>query len=174
MAQKVQIAATLLHEPPLVVLDEPFSGLDPVNVELVRRLVLDMRAEGRTVILSTHIMEQAEQICERLALIDRGRVLLAGTLREVRRSQARTVLLDYEGNLGAAEDLPGVIRANNAGQHAELTLADDADTQALLAALIPRVTVRRFDTREISLHEVFVRATAGAADAAVARDATRA
>ena len=157
MAQKVQIAATLVHDPDLVVLDEPFSGLDPINVEMVRDAMLALKARGRTVILSTHIMEQAEQICDALALVDRGRVVLDGTVAELTGSDD-TLTVEYEGPGADFAGLPGVGRVNDAGNVAELSLAPDADAQATLRALLDRVTVRRFDRTRTSLHEVFVRA----------------
>jgi ABC-2 type transport system ATP-binding protein len=158
MGQKVQIAATLIHDPELIVLDEPFSGLDPVNVELVRNIVLAQRSRNRTVLLSTHVMEQAEQICDGLVLINHGRKLFDGTLSEIRRSAERTILIDYDGDGAVLNDLPGVRRVNDAGRHAELSLHADADTQAILECLVNRLVIRRFDTREASLHEIFVRA----------------
>ena len=161
MGQKVQIVATLIHEPQLIVLDEPFSGLDPVNVELVRNIVLAQRKIGRTVLLSTHVMEQAEQICDGLILINRGRMLLDGSLDGIRGAAQRTVTIDYDGDGACLEDLPGVIRINDAGRHAELSLGPAADTQKILASLMQRLTIRRFDTREASLHEIFVRAVGG-------------
>ncbi len=157
MTQKLQLVGALLHEPELIVLDEPFSGLDPVNVELVRELVLELRDAGRTVVLSTHVMEQAEQICARVTLLHDGRALLAGPLAELKSGNAPVVQLEYEaGRLPA--DLPGVARVNDAGRRAELTLADGADPQALLGRLVSEVRLRRFDVREPSLHELFVRA----------------
>jgi ABC-2 type transport system ATP-binding protein len=161
MGQKVQIVATLIHEPELIVLDEPFSGLDPVNVELVRNIVLAQRAHNRTVLLSTHVMEQAEQICDSLIVINRGRKLLNGTLADIRRSAHRTVIVDYDGDGACLKELPGVERINDAGRHAELTLAAETDAQDVLARLVERLTIRRFDTREASLHEIFVRAVGG-------------
>jgi ABC-2 type transport system ATP-binding protein len=158
MGQKVQIVATLVHDPELVVLDEPFSGLDPVNIELVRQTVLELRARGRTVIFSTHIMEQAEQICDRLVLINRGRKVLDGALSDVKRSSTRSIIIDYEGDGAVLRTLPGVARLNDAGRHAEMTLMPDTDPQDILAALVGRLRIRRFDTREASLHEIFVRA----------------
>lgn len=157
MGQKVQIAATLIHDPELIVLDEPFSGLDPVNVELVRRIVLAQRARNHTVLLSTHVMEQAEQICDGLILINHGRTLLNGSLGEVRGTAQRTITIDYDGDGGCLEHLPGVLRVNNAGRHAELSLAPDADPQAILGILLQHVTLHAFDTRDASLHEIFVR-----------------
>lgn len=162
MAQKVQILATLIHDPELIILDEPFSGLDPVNVELVRDVILALKQEGRTVIFSTHVMEQAEQICDRVLLINKGHKILDGTLREVKSTGPNTVIVDYDGGDGRAfAGLPGVTRVNDAGKHAELTLTDTADHQALLKQLVERINIRRFDTREPSLHEIFVRAVGG-------------
>ncbi len=158
MGQKVQIVATLIHDPELIVLDEPFSGLDPVNVELVRSIVLGLRQRNRTMLLSTHVMEQAEQICDGLILINRGRKLLDGALTDVRRTAQRTISIDYDGDGAWLKNLPGVARVNDAGRHAELSLTASADPQAILVCLVNHLSIRRFDTREASLHEVFIRA----------------
>lgn len=157
MGQKLQIAGALLHDPDLVILDEPFSGLDPVNVELVRRIILELRDRGTTVILSTHVMEQAEQICDRVLLLDRGRTLLQGPISRVRGTAERTLVIDYEGDGAILATLPGIDRLNDAGVHAELSLAPDADPDALLALLVGRIRIRRFELVEPSLHELFVR-----------------
>jgi ABC-2 type transport system ATP-binding protein len=166
MAQKAQVIATLLHDPELVVLDEPFSGLDPVNAEMVLDLIRRFKREGRTVIFSTHVVEHAEQICDAAIIIDRGQRKLAGPLAEIRAQAERSVIVDYEGDAGALEKLPGVIAIDDAGQHAELRLAPGADTQTLLQALVERVHVRRFDTREASLKQVFLNAVGTERDAA--------
>jgi ABC-2 type transport system ATP-binding protein len=165
MGQKVQILATLIHQPELVILDEPFAGLDPVNVQVVRDVILEMKRRGRTVIFSTHVMEQAEQICDYIFLINKGRKLLDGTIAEVRRSGDQAIVVDYEGDGVALQRLPGVRRVSDAGKTAELFLEDDADPQAILAQLVGKLTIRRFDMREPSLHEVFIRAVGGEADA---------
>lgn len=156
MGQKAQVIATLLHDPELVVLDEPFSGLDPVNSEMVLELIKHYKREGRTVIFSTHVVEHAEQICDSVIIIDQGRRRIAGTMAEVKASAERIIQLDYEGNAGDLSALPGVTSADDSGQHAELKLADDADAQALLATLAQRVRIRRFDTREASLKQIFL------------------
>lgn len=161
MGQKVQILATLVHDPELVILDEPFSGLDPVNVEIVREAILTLKREGKTVVFSTHVMEQAEQICDAVVLINKGRVLMDGTISAVRGAGGRTVHLDYDGDGAVLRSLRGVQRVNDAGKHAEFVLADGVDPEELLAQIVGRVRVRRFDTREASLHEIFVRAVAG-------------
>ncbi|MEX2177837.1 MAG: ATP-binding cassette domain-containing protein [Gemmatimonadaceae bacterium] len=158
MGQKVQILATLIHNPELVILDEPFSGLDPVNVETVREAILTLKREGKTVVFSTHVMEQAEQICDAVVLINRGRVLIDGRISDVRHSGGRTVHLDYEGDGTVLRALAGVERVNDAGKHAEFVLKEGTDADDLLKQIVGRVRVRSFDTREASLHEIFVRA----------------
>lgn len=164
MGQKVQVLGTLIHDPELVILDEPFSGLDPVNVELMRDLILRLKQEGKTVIFSTHIMEQAEQLCDGIFLIHRGRKILDGPLSEVKESGDRGILLDYDGDGGAIlRNLPGVRRINDAGKQAEITLEPGGDPQAILAQLVEaKLKVRRFDLREPSLHEIFVQSVARA------------
>jgi ABC-2 type transport system ATP-binding protein len=165
MGQKVQILGTLIHEPELVILDEPFSGLDPVNVETVIELILHMKREGRTVIFSTHVMEQAEKLCDFILLINQGKKVLDGALSAVKSGGPKTILIDYDGDGAILKSLPRVSRVNDSGKHAELTLEDGADAQAMLRALVDRLTIRRFDTREPSLHEIFVRAVGGTARA---------
>ena len=159
MAQKAQILATLIHEPELIILDEPFSGLDPLNRDLMRDLILQLKREGRSVIFSTHIMEQAEQICDRVLLIDDGKKILDGELSQVRASAGQEIRLDYDGDGDFLNDLPGVAGANDSGKQAELIMEEGADPQVVLAALVAAgVRVRRFDLRELSLHEIFIRA----------------
>lgn len=166
MGQKAQVIGTLLHDPELVVLDEPFSGLDPVNAEMVLELIKRYKREGRTVIFSTHVVEHAEQICDSVIIIDRGERKVAGTLSEVKAAADRTVILDYDGPSGALDNLPGVLSVSDSGQQAELTLTADADSQQLLQTLIGRVKIRRFDTRETSLKHIFLKAVENAHDAA--------
>ena len=163
MGQKVQILSTLMHNPELVILDEPFSGLDPINVELVREIILDLKRQGKTVIFSTHIMEQAEQVCDAILLINKGRKLLDGRVSEVKGRFSSTLLIDYEGDPGALEQ-PGVIRVNNLGNSAELSIREGCDTQALLRALMNAVRLNGFALKEPSLHEIFVR-TVGESEA---------
>ena len=165
MGQKVQILATLIHEPELVILDEPFAGLDPVNVQVVRDLILEMKRQGRTVIFSTHVMEQAEQICDYIFLINKGHKVLDGTLAEARASGDKAVVIDYEGDGSILQRLPGVRHMNDAGKTAEIFLAEGTNPQDILAQLVGQLQIRRFDTREPSLHEVFIRAVGGDADA---------
>ncbi len=164
MGQKVQILATLIHNPALVILDEPFSGLDPVNVEAVRDVILEMKRRGQTVIFSTHVMEQAEQICDYIFLINKGRKVLDGTLAEVKGSGDQGIVVDYDGDGSIFQRLSGVRRVNDAGKRAEIFLEDHVDPQQILQQLVGRVSIRRFDMREPSLHEIFIRAVGGKTD----------
>jgi ABC-2 type transport system ATP-binding protein len=165
MGQKVQLLTTLIHEPELLILDEPFSGLDPVNTELLRDLILDQKRIGRTVIYSTHVMEQAEQICDFIVLINKGRKIIDGPLAEIRNTGETAVRLDYDGDASSLRHHPSVASINDAGKSAEIFLKSGADPQELLRVAIEKVRVRRFDLREPSLHEIFVRAVGGRADA---------
>ncbi|MEZ5988358.1 MAG: ATP-binding cassette domain-containing protein [Planctomycetota bacterium] len=157
MGQKVQLLSTLVHDPELVILDEPFSGLDPVNMELMRDTIVQMKREGRTVLFSTHVMAQAEEVCDRITLIFKGERKLHGALSDIKRQGGRSVRLDYEGDSAVLQGLPGVDRVNDSGRHAELVLAAGADDQEVLRALVGKVRVLRFDTTETSLHEIYVR-----------------
>ena len=162
MAQKAQILATILHEPELVILDEPFAGLDPVNRDVMRDVILDLKRQGKTVVFSTHVMEQAEQVCDNVLLINRGQKVLDGSLSEIRSSGGRAIRLDYDGDGACLPHLPGVSRVNDAGKQAELFLQPEADSQVVLAGIVEAgVHVRRFDLRELSLHEIFIRAVGG-------------
>jgi len=165
MGQKVQVLGTLVHHPELVILDEPFSGLDPVNVELMRQIILDMKKEGKTVIFSTHVMEQAEQICDFIFLINKGKKVLDGTLSDVRKSVGNGIKIDYNGDGSIFQTLNGVIRVNDAGKSAELFLEDNYDPQIILQKLAGKLEIRKFDLSEPSLHEVFIRAVGGSTNA---------
>ena len=164
MAQKVQFLATILHEPELVVLDEPFAGLDPVNRDFLRDVVLELRRDGTTVVFSTHVMEQAETLCDRIVLIHRGKLRLSGTVDDVRRREGReAAFVGLEGLPRAAGPgtgwlgLPGVTGVSDQGSEAELALEAGADRRALLTALMERGTVRKFEVRAASLNEIFKR-----------------
>ena len=157
LGQKVQVLSTLVHEPDLVILDEPFSGLDPINRDLLRDVILEMKRSGKTVIFSTHVMEQAEELCDHVFLINRGRKVLDGTLEEVKSAGDQAIRLDYAGDASFVRELPFVERFEDHGKSGEIFLEEGADPQELLKALAGRLVVRRFDLREPSLHEVFKR-----------------
>ncbi len=156
MGQKVQIISTLIHDPDLVILDEPFSGLDPINVELVRNIILDLKSQGKTVIFSTHIMEQAEQICDAILLVNQGRKILDGTVSDIKKQFSATVLIDYEGDPKHLLQ-QGITRVNNMGNTAELSLETNADSQQVIRDLMTHLRINTFTLKEPSLHEIFVR-----------------
>ncbi len=158
MGQKVQLLGTLIHDPELVILDEPFSGLDPINMETMRNTIRDLGREGRTVLFSTHVMAQAEELCDYITLIYKGKVRLSGTLSEVRSGGGRgAIRLDYEGDGSILAGHPSIERLNDAGKTAEIILKEDADPQDFLADICGKLRIRRFDLRDPSLHEIYVR-----------------
>ncbi len=157
MQQKVQFAAALLHDPDLVILDEPFAGLDPVNVVMLKEVMLEMKRAGKTVIFSTHQMEQVERLCESICLVNRGRPVLQGNLREIRRSFGRnSVLAELEGDWQFLRNVDGVRDVADKGNLVEIKLLPNADSQVVLSSLVNRVRVTRFEVTEPSLEEIFV------------------
>ena len=157
MQQKVGFIATVLHDPELVVLDEPFSGLDPVNLEFVRDVILDLKRRGRTVVFSTHQMDEAEKLCDRIFMILAGRKVLDGSLDEVRTGRDSVALLEYRGDGGFLQRDPDVLRVNDYGHYSEISLRPGAEPSALLRRLAERLQVQRFELRQPTLHEIFVR-----------------
>ncbi len=162
MQQKVQFISAILHDPELVVLDEPFSALDPVNRQVLLDTVIDHRRRGMTVLFSTHIMEHAEQLCDRLCIIARGKKLIDGTLAEVKSTHGgKHVIVAFDGSQGGARQIFAdrrlVGRVQDFGQQAELELADGADPQDILRALVQSgARLSRFELASPSLHKVFV------------------
>lgn len=159
MAQKVQLLAAIAHEPELVILDEPFSGLDPVNQTVMEELITDLRQHGSTVIFSTHVMAHAERLCERLAIIARGRKLFDGTPAEARHTLPNRVRLQTADDLAPLRRLPAVIDTLPLGNDIwELQLADHAEPQSILEACFQhQIRLRQFNAQEPTLHEVFVK-----------------
>ena len=157
MGQKVQILGTIIHDPELVILDEPFSGLDPVNRDVMRDTILDMKREGRTVIFSTHVMEQAEKLCDEMMMIHKGQLAFQGTVSQVKQGRDLGIRIEYDGDGAVLRQTPGLARLNDDNKAAELFLRAEQDPQEVLRWLLERLTLRSFDIREPSLHEVFVR-----------------
>jgi ABC-2 type transport system ATP-binding protein len=158
MSQKVQFIATVVAKPKLVLLDEPFSGLDPVNAEVLREAVLDLKREGATVIFSTHDMDVAEKMCDFIFMIYKGEKVLDGTLESIQdRYGSDTLRVRLDGSNSYLGDLPGVVKVSDFGRWQELRLVAGSDTQQVLAALMSRGTVRHFELARPSLHDIFVR-----------------
>jgi len=167
MQQKVQFIVTVIHDPEVLILDEPFSGLDPVSVNLLKTVILDLKQRGKTIIFSTHQMEQVEQMCDDICLINHGTQVLSGGLREVKRRFGKnTVILDYEG---AESFLDGdlVKRHNRFANYSEILLNEGADAQEVLRrALAAGARVNRFELVEPSLNDIFIEVVTGASKTA--------
>lgn len=158
MAQKVQFIATVVGRPELILLDEPFTGLDPVNADIIREAILQMRAEGATVIFSTHDMSVAERMCDFIFMIYKGKKVLDGTLDSIKETYGRDTLRVRCANGAAAlQGLAGVEKINDFGRLQELRIARTADPQAILAAIMSRTSVESFEIATPSLHDIFVR-----------------
>ncbi len=158
MQQKVQFIGTVIHEPELLILDEPFSGLDPINQDVLEEIVRDFRAKGTTILFSTHLMDQAERLCERVCLISKSHKVIDADMRELKAAERGSVLaVEFEGPEAwlRGPEVNGVERVNGA---LHLTLAEGADHQAILRRGIESgATILRFDLVEPRLHEIFVR-----------------
>jgi ABC-2 type transport system ATP-binding protein len=158
MQQKIQFIAAVLHDPDLLILDEPFSGLDPVNVELTKEIILEQKATGKTIILSTHQMEIAESLCDDICMINKAEKVLDGRLREIKRSFGRNaVALQIEGGDGVLADPYLVAQVSQDGDGMEVLLAPGSNAQALLKRLIESgAIVNKFELVEPSLNEIFI------------------
>lgn len=166
MQQKLQIAATIIHEPEMVILDEPFQGLDPVNVDLVRTLIRELRSEGKTIILSAHEMHLVETLCERIALINRGRIVLNGDLAEIKRQFSPNALeiapfVGVAGQPGVAKSEP-LLNGSGHPRGERITLEPGQTPKAFLRHLIDSgAEVERFEVASMPLDEIFVRVVTG-------------
>jgi ABC-2 type transport system ATP-binding protein len=156
MSQKVQFIATVVSKPELVILDEPFSGLDPVNADVLRDAVLELRARGTTIVFSTHDMSAAERLCDRIFMIFKGKKVLDGTLDEIQSAYGfDTVRVRTDGGRAALEGLGEVVSLNDHGNLQEVRV--NGDPQAFLQRLVTRTAVRHFEIARPSLHDIFVR-----------------
>ncbi|HXI22486.1 MAG TPA: ABC transporter ATP-binding protein [Pyrinomonadaceae bacterium] len=158
MQQKIQFIASVIHEPDLLILDEPFSGLDPVSVDLMKETILDQKTSGKTIILSTHQMEIAEKLCDDICMINKSRKVFDGQLREVRRSFAQNVVaLRVEGADGLLNDPELITNVRQNGDDTEVLLTPDASPQVLLKRLVDaNVKITKFELVEPTLHDIFV------------------
>lgn len=158
MQQKIQFIATVMHNPDLLVLDEPFSGLDPVNVELLKEIVLELKAAGKTIIFSTHLMHQAEKLCDDICLINCSRKVLDGSLREVKQSFGRNaVALRVEGGSAVLGDRNLVAKVDSYSDYVEALLAENVSAQDLLERLLAaEAQITKFELVEPSLNDIFL------------------
>jgi ABC-2 type transport system ATP-binding protein len=157
MQQKVQLVATLLHDPDILILDEPLSGLDPVGANLMRDVLLDLRRQGKTLVLSSHQMETVERLCDAIALINRGEMILDGQVTEVKKRYGKnTIVLSYEGDGAFLGTIPGVLKVGDFGRYVEVTMTERGDPQSILREAAARLKLTRFEVVEPSLHDIFV------------------
>jgi ABC-2 type transport system ATP-binding protein len=165
MQQKIQFIASLLHDPGLIVMDEPFSGLDPVNAVLVEKTLLELKDQGKAILFSTHRMDQVEKLCDSICLVNNGRAVLAGKVREIKATYKRDrVVVEFEGSssfLNSAE----IAEAKNFSGHAEIKLKENGDAQKLLHEAAAAATIYRFELVEPSLEEIFILTVGGKTDA---------
>jgi ABC-2 type transport system ATP-binding protein len=155
--QKVQFVTSLLHNPPLLIMDEPFSGLDPVNQLLFQEVFAELREQGKAVIFSTHQMDQAEKLSDSLCLINQGRVVLGGSVREVKqRYGTNTLHVEFEGDGEFIRSAPGVLRAMVYANAAEIDLAPGAKISSLVSELNGRLSLTKLELREPSLQSIFI------------------
>lgn len=157
MQQKVQFVAAVIHDPDFMILDEPFSGLDPASSLVLKDALLDLKKQGKTILFSTHRMDTVERLCDSICLVNQGRSVLLGVLREIKASYGRSsVQLEYEGELPVLSDPTLVASSNDFGNYVELRLAPGADPQQLLQHAMSTATIRRFEMVEPSLEEIFI------------------
>jgi ABC-2 type transport system ATP-binding protein len=165
MQQKIQFIGSLLHDPGLIVMDEPFSGLDPVNAKLLEQTLLELKDEGRAIVFSTHRMDQVEKLCDSICLINQGKAVLAGRVREIKsRYERNNIIVEFEGSadfLSSAE----IAEAKNFSGHAEIKLKPHGDAQKLLREASAMATIYRFEMVEPSLEEIFIQTVGGSVDA---------
>jgi ABC-2 type transport system ATP-binding protein len=156
MGQIIQFIVTIIHDPQLAILDEPFAGLDPVNTELLKEMLADLRNQGKAVILSTHQMNQVEELCDRILMINHGHTVLYGNLSEIKaRYRGNSVFLDFKGELG---DVPGVTGKRPRKGYTELILDGQTTPQRVLNHLVSRgLVINRFEVATPSLNEIFLR-----------------
>jgi ABC-2 type transport system ATP-binding protein len=165
MQQKIQFISCLLHKPGLIVMDEPFSGLDPVNAVLVERTLLELKDQGNAILFSTHRMDQVEKLCESICLINNGQAVLAGKVREIKgRYERNHVIVEFEGSPAFLKS-DEVADAKNFTGHAEIRLKPHGNAQKLLCEAAAMATIYRFELLEPSLEEIFIRTVGGAANA---------
>lgn len=155
MGQIIQFLVTIAHNPDLIILDEPFAGLDPVNRQLLKDIVMELKEQGKTIILSTHLMNEVEEMCDRILMIDEGRVVLYGELAEIkRRYRNNSVFVECEGDIG---ELEGISGKKAHGKYVELFLDGETPPQKILRQLVERnIQVDRFEVSTPSLNEIFL------------------
>ena len=157
MQQKIQFITTVIHQPDLIILDEPFIGLDPVNTKLLKDIMLEIREQGATIIFSTHRMEQVEMICDDICLINKGKMIMEGNLSHIKNQYGKnTVVLDYDGDASFINALPEVNKIDDYGKFMEIKLKEQTDAQGFLMKLTEKVRINKFEVKEPTLNAIFI------------------
>jgi len=162
MQQKLQFIATIMFDPSLIILDEPFMGLDPINVNIIKDVILEMKRKGKTIIFSTHSMDSAEKLCDRILLMNKGKEVLCGKLSEVKqRFGTKNIHLNYEGDDSYLRESELVEKFDDFGNFIEIQMKQDADPQELLKQISSRYRISKFEIVEPSLNDIFIQAVQG-------------
>ena len=155
--QKIQLLASMLHEPELLILDEPFSGLDPVNVELLKRAVKDLNDKGSTIIYSSHRMEHVEELCDDVCIIDKGQLVVSGDIQKVRSEHGnKLVIVESDHQIDGLDDIPGILKKEHRKHDVRLTIENEAVAEKIYNTVIKQGCVRRFQVLEPSLNDIFI------------------
>jgi len=158
MSQKLQFIATIIDRPEMIILDEPFSGLDPVNADIIRSAVLELQKEGATIIFSTHDMNMAEKMCDYIFMIYKGKKVLDGTLTDIQdKYGSDTIRIQTDKGISAMKDIPGIEKINDFGRIQEIRIVENTDTQEILARIMKVTRVNRFEVTKPSLNDIFIR-----------------
>jgi ABC-2 type transport system ATP-binding protein len=162
MQQKLQIIVTIMHQPKLIILDEPFTGLDPVNTGLVKDVILELQQKGATIIFSTHLMEQVEKLCDSICLINKGQSVIQGKLRDVKKQHGHDrIKLQYSGDGEFLKNNDLIDKFDDYGNYVEIRLKDKANPQELLHSIVNKTDVYQFEIVEPSLNEIFIETVKG-------------
>lgn len=158
MQQKVQFIGTILHSPDFIIVDEPFSGLDPINTKFLKDILLEMKKQGKAILLSTHLMDQAEKLCDSICLINQGQVVVQGKLPDIKKQyRHNSVILEYSGKADFIETLPMVQKVNDYGNYMEISLQQESQADLLLKHIASSdLLVKRFEIADTSLNEIFI------------------
>jgi ABC-2 type transport system ATP-binding protein len=158
MSQKVQFIITIINRPEIIIFDEPFSGLDPVNAEIIKDIILELRNDGATILFSTHDMAVAERMCDFIFMIYKGRKVLDGTLKSIQDIYGLdTIRIQTEGGMGSLGNLPGIDKINDFGQLQEIRISPESDPQAILRSIMDRTRVMKYEIASPSLNDIFIR-----------------
>ena len=155
--QKIQFIASVIHKPELLILDEPFSGLDPVNVEVLKEAVVDLKKSGTTILFSSHRMEHVEELCEHLCILHKGKAVVSGNLKEIKRSYGKkNIRIDADFDIAFLENLDGVVRLKQGLNHSVVQIENEQVSQNVLRELASKGFVRQFELEEPSLNDIFI------------------